>query len=243
MVLLLSTLAFFLLWRGLKLRRRTALIEAKLEGEKAERVRIARDLHDRMGGLLTAIRQNLHEESEESGLSGISGEPGKSSKSAPLKLSRALIDEAIREMRNVAHHLLPDALSRYGLRRALSDYCRTLKNVSFSFTGQERHIAHEEAIYCIAYELVNNAVKSSGASHIHVQLMVQDALTVLNVSDNGKGLGDTSNDGIGLSNIRERVETLGGKLDIISEAGNGTEVNIEFAQDAENPHLGGCTTQ
>lgn len=249
LVLLLSTLAFFLLWRGLKLRRRTALIEAKLEGEKAERVRIARDLHDRMGGLLTAIRQNLPEESEESGLSGISGisgisgESSEPSKSAPLKQSRALIDEAIREMRNVAHHLLPDALSRYGLRRALSDYCRTLKNVSFSFTGQERHIAHEEAIYCIAYELVNNAVKSSGASHIHVQLMAQDALTVLNVSDDGKGLDDTSNDGIGLSNIRERVEALGGKLDIISEAGNGTEVNIEFAQDAENPHLGDCTTQ
>ena len=92
LVLLLSTLAFFLLWRGLKLRRRTALIEAKLEGEKAERVRIARDLHDRMGGLLTAIRQNLPEESEESGLSGISGISGisgKSSKSASLKLSRA----------------------------------------------------------------------------------------------------------------------------------------------------------
>ena len=229
LVLLLTTLAFFLLWRSLKLRRRTAIIEAKLEGEKAERVRIARDLHDRMGGLLTVIRQNIPEETEvpdPSDESGISNNP---------KRFRALVDEAIREMRNVAHHLLPDALSRYGLRRALSDYCQTLKNVSFSFTGQERHIAHEEAIYCIAYELVNNAVKSSGASHIHVQLMVQDALTVLNVSDNGKGLVNTSSDGIGLNNIRERVKALGGRLDI--------EVNIEFAQDAENPHWGDCTAQ
>ena len=233
LVLLLTSLAFFLLWRSLKLRRHTALIEAKLEGEMAERVRIARDLHDRLGGLLTAIRQNIP---EEPGMSGISGK---------LEQSKALVDEAIREMRNVAHHLLPDALSRYGLRQALNDFCQTLKNVSFAFTGEERHIAHEEAIYCIVHELVNNAVKSSGASHIHVQLMAQDTLTTISVCDNGRGMNLTDNEGkgIGLDNIRERVEALGGRLDIYSGQGKGTEVNIEFNAHAENPHLGDCTAQ
>ena len=250
LVLLLTSLAFFLLWRDLKLRRRAALIEAKLEGEKAERVRIARDLHDRLGGLLTAIRQNIVGMAPLKGENtiGMSTLKGKNTMgTTPLKEEKLvrMVDEAIGEMRNVAHHLLPDALSRYGLRQALSDFCQTLKNVDFAFTGQEHRIAHEEAIYCIAHELVNNAVKSSGASHIHVQLMAQDALTVINVSDDGRGMSRTDDEekGIGLDNIRERVEALGGRLDIYSEPEKGTEVNIEFTADAENPHLGDCTAQ
>ena len=234
LVLLLTAVVFFLLWRSLKLRRRTALIEAKLEGELTERVRIARDLHDRMGGLLTAIRLNIPTES---------GKPdGPDASGTPLL---PLVDEAIIEMRHVAHHLLPDSLSRYGIRRALSDYCRTFSNVSFSFTGEERHIAHEEAVYCIVHELVNNAVKSADAQHIQVQLMTAGCLTVINVSDDGKGFPSTEghNGGIGLRDIRERVEALGGRLDIISETGKGTEINIEIEQHDENPQMGDCTAQ
>ena len=234
LVLLLTAVVFFLMWRSLKLRRRTALIEAKLEGELTERVRIARDLHDRMGGLLTAIRLNIPTES---------GKPdGPDASGTPLL---PLVDEAIIEMRHVAHHLLPDSLSRYGIRRALSDYCRTFSNVSFSFTGEERHIAHEEAVYCIVHELVNNAVKSADAQHIQVQLMTTGSLTVINVSDDGKGFPSTEghNGGIGLRDIRERVEALGGRLDIISETGKGTEINIEIEQHDENPQMGDCTAQ
>jgi len=148
-------------------------------------------------------------------------------------------------MRHVAHHLLPDSLSRYGIRRALSDYCRTFSNVSFSFTGEERHVAHEEAVYCIVHELVNNAVKSADAQHIQVQLMTTGSLTVINVSDDGKGFPSTEghNGGIGLRDIRERVEALGGRLDIISETGKGTEINIEIEQHDENPQMGDCTAQ
>ena len=92
---------------------------------------------------------------------------------------------------------------------------------------------------------MNNAVKSSGASHIHVQLMAQDTLTTISVCDNGRGMNLTDNEGkgIGLDNIRERVEALGGRLDIYSGPGKGTEVNIEFNAHAENPHLGDCTAQ
>ena len=152
-----------------------------------------------------------------------------------------LVDEAIREMRNVSHHLLPDSLSRYGLRIALRDFCQTLRGVSFSFTGEERHIAHEEALYCIVYELVNNAVKSSGAEHIHVQLMVDEGLSVVNVRDDGNGLQPQSSaaEGSGLNNIQERVKALGGRVDIYSEAGKGTEINIEIGEDSKNPQLGG----
>ena len=210
LVLLLTAGVFFLLWRGIRLKRRTALIQARLDGEIAERVRIARDLHDRLGGTLTALKQNLPKEST---------------------TTIALADEAIREMRHVSHHLLPDSLNRYGLRVALRDYCQTLKNVSFSFIGKEERLdkQKEEAIYCMVYELVNNAVKSAQAKHILVQLFVDEEVTAINVSDDGRGITDEDHEkGMGLSNLRQRVNSIGGTLTILSKPHEGTEVNIEI---------------
>ena len=213
LVLLLTAIVFFLLWQSVRQKRKTALIQARLDGEVAERVRIARDLHDRLGGLLTAIKLNISQSSATAGEEG----------------ATELVDEAIREMRNVSHHLLPDSLSRYGLRTALRDFCATLKNVSFIFIGEENHIAHEEALYCIVHELVNNAVKSAQAQHISVQLMATNEYTAVNVSDDGIGLSETDEScGIGLNNIRERLAAIGGKLDITSIQGKGTEINIEI---------------
>ena len=227
LVLLLAASVFFLLWRSNRLKRQTELIQARLKGEQEERVRIARDLHDRLGGLLTAIR---------------------------LEHPTPLVDEAIDEMRNVSHHLLPDSLTRYGLRTALSDYCRTMRNVSFTFVGQERRIPHEETVYCIVYELVNNAVKSAQAQHISVELMEDEALTVVTVADDGNGLppgiatdgksheADSSEQqaaGSGLHNIRERVSAIGGTFTLKSVPGKGTEATIELP-DSKNPQMGDC---
>ena len=214
-VLLLSVLLFYLWGRSVRLNRKHALVKAKLEGELAERVRLSRDLHDRLGGLLTAVKLSLPE-----------GSPA-----VPLT------DEAITEMRNVSHHLLPDSLRRNGLRTALRDYCQTLKAVTFSFMGDEQYIRHAETIYCTVYELVNNAIKSAQAQHIHVQLIAEKEYTAVNVSDDGKGisplptspLGEES--GMGLQNIHERVEALHGKMDINARPGEGTEINIELKND------------
>ena len=221
-VLLLTALVFFLLWRGIRLRRRTALVLAKLEGEQAERVRIARDLHDRLGGLLTAIRLACTE---------------KENQREPLPL----IDEAIREMRNVSHHLLPDSLSRHGLRTALREYCQSMSNVSFAFTGEERRIPHEETVYCIVHELVNNAVRNAQAAHISVQLMAGETVTVISVSDDGNGLATQTDggEGSGLRNIRQRVGAIGGTFSLISIPGKGTEANIELPG-SKSPQLGDC---
>ena len=212
-ILLLLVLLFFLLWRNVRQSKKNAVVKAKLDGELGERVRIARDLHDRMGGLLTAIKQNVTPESQ----------------------AAALTDEAVREMRNVAHHLLPDALQRYGLRTALRDYCQTMKKVSFSFVGEERRVEHEETIYCIVYELVNNAVKNADAEHIRVQLMVVEQTMTVNVSDDGKGgIVLDGEEGSGLRNIRDRVEAIGGRMDVYSKPGEGSEINIELRNHGED---------
>lgn len=216
LVLLLVALFFLLLWLSIRLKRRSDLMQARIDGEVGERVRLSHDLHDRLGGILTALRQQLCQSAEQGG-----------TPSAAI----ALTDNAISEMRNVAHHLLPDSLHRNGLRIALRDYCSTMPRVSFTFLGDEQHVPHEEAIYCIVYELVNNAVKSSGAQHIRLQVIAEPDFTAINVSDDGRGFeipsdADSPTEG-GLRNIRERVEAIGGTLDLLARPGQGTEVNIE----------------
>lgn len=217
-IMLLVALLFFLLWCNVRKNRQNAIVVAKLSGEVAERVRIARDLHDRMGGLLTSIKRNLE----------YAENPGKTNES--ILTAKAQTDEAMREMRNVAHHLLPESLKRYGLRVALGDYCRTMKNVSFSFVGDEKLIPnqYDEAVYCIVYELVNNAVKNAEANHIRVQLFADAETIVVNVSDDGNGGIAVSTEGSGMRNIKERVDAIGGTFDVCSEPGKGSEVNIEI---------------
>lgn len=217
-IMLLVALLFFLLWRNVRKNRQNAIVVAKLSGEVAERVRIARDLHDRMGGLLTSIKRNLE----------YAENPGETNES--ILTAKAQTDEAMREMRNVAHHLLPESLKRYGLRVALGDYCRTMKNVSFSFVGDEKLIPnqYDEAVYCIVYELVNNAVKNAEANHIRVQLFADAETIVVNVSDDGNGRIAVSTEGSGMRNIKERVDAIGGTFDVCSEPGKGSEVNIEI---------------
>ena len=210
-VLVLVALTFFLLWCSVRLRRRTALIQARLEGELDERVRLARDLHDRLGGQLTALRQQLTLEGGE------------------RDRAVELTDGAIREMRAVAHHLLPDSLRRYGLRTALGEFCQALSGVSFSFLGSEDCLPRQdqEAIYCIAHELVNNAAKHSGAQHIQVQLMADEEGCSIVVSDDGNGrLTAEQAEGMGWRNIQERVAALNGVVDVSSRPGQGTEVSI-----------------
>lgn len=207
LILLLIALLLFLQWRNIRIQKKNELIKAKLDGELSERVRIARDLHDRLGGLLTAIKQSVGAQDQAS----------------------ALTDQAIQEMRNVSHHLLPDSLNRYGLRFALRDFCSTFKNVSFSFIGEDKHIPHEETIYCIVHELVNNAVKSANAKHIRVQLLCEKDYTAINVSDDGNGLlTKEKQEGMGLRNIEERIFSIGGTFDIYSKPQEGTEINIEI---------------
>ena len=198
-------LLFLSLWRSAGLRRRNAVVQAKLEGEIAERIRISRDLHDRLGGLLTAIKLSLPDDSP----------------------AQPLTDEAIHEMRNVSHHLLPDSLRRYGLKTALTDYCATLNKVSFEYRGNDKRIQHEDAVYCIVYELVNNAVKNADAKHINVILNAGDESLTIDINDDGKGFDlSAESDGKGLNNVRDRVNAIGGTIDINSAIGSGTQIHI-----------------
>lgn len=211
-VVILGIAAFLFINRQ---RQSLHLMEAKLSGERDERTRLGRDLHDRLGGLLTAIHLAIEEGSDQEKMI-------------------ALADEATREMRRIAHHLMPASLAKHGLVTALRDFCQVHPMVRFSLLGADIRIdpQREVLLYCIVHELVNNAMKHAQARRIQVQLMMEPAYTAVIVSDDGKGFDvqkalKKTGAGMGLSNIQERVSLMGGRVDI-SSSDHGTEINIEI---------------
>ncbi len=200
--------------------------QAELEGEAAERSRLARDLHDGLGGLLSIVKLNLKDMKSYTVMDGTDVD----------RFGKALdvLDQSIGELRRVAHHLMPESLMRYGLHVSLEDYCRAIPGASFHYYGSDTRLDSrlEVLIYRCAYELVNNAVKHAGASVINVQLMVDDGLVSLTVHDNGRGFDpSTVTSGAGLENIRTRVSAYNGKIHIHTAPGKGTEVSIEIEKD------------
>ena len=208
--LLLLALAFFLLWRSVRLQRRTALFKARFDGEVDERRRIARDLHDGLGGMLTMLRLKIE---------------GDASKSELLKQ----LGDTATELRRVAHHLMPEQLLKNGLTVSLQDLAISVPGAHFSHFGSNDRLSQdlEVVLYRCAYELVNNAIKHAHADRIDIQLMQEDGQVTLTVSDNGRGLETESpQGGIGLQNIRERISHYQGTMHIVSGKEQGTETNI-----------------
>jgi signal transduction histidine kinase len=208
--LLLLALAFFLLWRSVRLQRRSALFKARFDGEVDERRRIARDLHDGLGGMLTMLRLKIE---------------GDASKSELLKQ----LGDTATELRRVAHHLMPEQLLKNGLTVSLQDLAISVPGAHFSHFGSNDRLSQdlEVVLYRCAYELVNNAIKHAHADRIDIQLMQEDGQVTLTVSDNGRGLETESpQGGIGLQNIRERISHYQGTMHIVSGKEQGTETNI-----------------
>lgn len=190
-----------------KQRRRISNMQARMQGEADERTRLGRDLHDRLGGLLTSI----HMQSEDENIQNLS-------------------KQATEEMRRVAHHLMPASLKEKGLATALRDFCRVNPIVSFAHHGQDLRLPEQQEVmlYCATHELVNNALKHAEASRIMVQLMIDEEYAAVIVADNGKGFDpDAASKNMGLRNIRERAELQDGRMNI-SSSPSGTEINIEI---------------
>jgi len=157
---------------------------------------------------------------------------------AVFERSLDMLDTSIRELRRVAHNMMPEMLAKFGLDEAVKEYCNTINatkllTVKYQSIGMENRLdkATEIIIYRIVQELLNNVLKHATASETFIQLIREkDRLNIV-AEDNGKGF-DTglleNSKGAGWVNIRSRVEYLKGQLDIHSEPGKGTLVNIEL---------------
>jgi signal transduction histidine kinase len=188
-------------------------VHALLDGENKERKRIARDLHDGLGGMISSVKMDLAEIDDTQNL-------------------RDQLDKCIEEIHWVVAGMMPASLTRFGMKAAIEDYCRRFPNVHFHFFGVEKRIDEntEITIYCCAYELVNNAVSHSGARTVNVQFVQDNDRVSLMVQDDGCGFDPKkiATKGIGMKNINNRVIAFNGVINISSSPDNGTEVNIEF---------------
>ncbi|MGB3235060.1 MAG: sensor histidine kinase [Ferruginibacter sp.] len=205
--------------------------EAVLKGEEQERTRLAKDLHDGLGGMLSGIKYSFQTMKGNLIMTPDNAQT--------FERSMDMLDSSIKEMRRVAHNMMPEALVKFGLNTALKDFCNDINlsgalKVTYQSIGLENVEVEQTtaiAIYRIVQELLNNTIKHAGANNAIVQVSKSDGLLAVTVEDDGKGF-DTSilkqAKGIGWSNIENRVEFLKGKLDVNSQPGKGTSVLIEL---------------
>jgi signal transduction histidine kinase len=216
--------------RELEKDKQLVAVDSMLKGQEEERSRLAKDLHDGLGGLLSGVKFSLSNMKDNLIITP--------ENMAVFERSLDMIDTSIKELRRVAHNMMPEMLTKFGLDEAVKEYCNTINAtkllaVKYQSHGMVSRIdkSTEIIVYRIIQELLNNTLKHAAATEIFVQLIREDSRLNVVVEDNGKGFDASlpeNSKGAGLANIRSRVEYLKGQLDIHSEQGKGTLVNIEF---------------
>ncbi len=224
-------LIFFLALRIRSIRAKTKeeqrATRALFEGEQAERIRIARDLHDSIGQMLAVVKMRL------------TSQPNNEAENKTI--ISGLIDKTIDEVRAISHNLIPEDLT-FGTVRALENLCaRMAENsgiaVQLSVAEAVRAYRFNQefglSLYRIVQEVLGNMMKHSGASAISLNMAQSASSIIMQIADNGKGF-DTgtigASKGIGWKNIYARVGLLNGSVDVRSERIYGTRIQISIPQ-------------
>lgn len=202
-----------------------------LEGQEEERKRLAMDIHDGIGQMLTSLKFQIESIDANRGADALSGK---------LSEIQQLINQIIKEVRKVTFNLKPTVLGDFGLQAALNVFTKEIGKLtdikleyrtSFDDPLQLPQKV-ENNIFRIIQEAVNNAIKYSEASQIEVSLDRTEGDIILTITDNGKGFDEelvearsvNIDSGRGFFNMYERTEYINGRLDIKSKPGHGTAV-------------------
>jgi signal transduction histidine kinase len=224
---LILSFAAFLWFNNKKLRRKNAEIkEAMIQGQTLERKRVAAELHDHLGGTLASLNWYLH---------GIDKKVLSEEEQKIYQSVHQMVGSAYREVRSLSHNLMPAELEEHGLIMALNRLVDKLNDgklikFNFSHSGLEKRFSNqvEFELYSILLELTTNILKHSGASEANIKLLEKAKSIQLQISDNGHGMPAQTRDGMGLGNIKSRVQSLSGKIDIQNPEGKGTHIEIEI---------------
>jgi signal transduction histidine kinase len=202
--------------------------KAVMEAEENERRRIAEELHDGVGQMMSAVKMNL---------SALEADWSVLAPERRMKMEKiaSLVDESCKEVRSVSHSMMPNALLKRGLAAAVRDFIEKIDSsvlqVQLYAEGLNQHLEPtvETMLYRIIQEAVNNVIKHSAANRLFINLVQDDEGLSISIEDNGKGFDTTHSmqaEGIGLKNIRSRVHFLKGTVDFSSQPGNGTMIAI-----------------
>ena len=213
--------------QAMELEYRQKMMEAALESQENERRRVASDLHDSIGGMLSTIRVGL------TTLAKSMADPER------IDQPKKMLDDTIISVRRISLDLMPSTLEKFGLVQAVKELCErfqvaSLIPVMFHERGELRPMdqKRELMVFRVAQELVNNAVKHANATAISVTIGGTDMLEII-VEDNGVGFDvesqrtlTSSGKGLGLFTIENRVRLLNAKLDFESAGGKGTKISM-----------------
>lgn len=203
---------------------------AVLEAEENERIRIASDLHDGIGQMMSVAKINLTAIEDEIPFLNIE-------QKNQYQKAIAMVDDSCKEVRVISHNMMPNALIKAGLANAVRKFLDELHNRSISINlyteGLNERIDGkiETILYRIVQESVSNVIKHAEASELYITLIKEHSNISVLIEDNGKGfeLNEVKNkEGIGLKNIESRVLFLKGTIEWDSKLGSGTVVSINI---------------
>jgi signal transduction histidine kinase len=227
---------------------RDRLLERVISVQEEERERIARELHDETGQILTVLMVDVELLKTESGLHSTKFEER-------LEEISSLLSKTMEDIHSLSLDLHPKILNEFGLAPAIKWYAKNHLErwgIDFSIVGDDLDCSlspkEEICLFRITQEAITNVIRHAQAGQVDIEIGSDEGSIYLSVQDDGSGFNVDSQYGescLGLESMAERVNFLGGQIDISSEIGKGTEVfvNIPFKQspeqdvitDAENP--------
>lgn len=211
-------------------------LRALMEGAEKERSRLAKELHDGVGGMLTSLNMNL---------SALQKRYLSSSSSIQeMDVITSQLKDVSETLRTLSHNLMPDILIKYNLTKALEYYLDIIDtrslNTKLHFYGDIDQLSKQQAlfVYRIVQELVQNILKHARARQAEVQLKNEDGKINITVEDDGNGFdANKKHKGMGLLSIQTRVQAMGGYFSIESGIGIGTTIYIQLDVDqSESRH-------
>jgi len=201
-------------------------MQSMLEGQEIERERISKDLHDSLGGLLSTIK--LQFDSVQSKMDDVGD-------LREYKSANKMLDTAVNEVRSISQNLQPGALTELGLIPALKDLFNRFDDETYPEIDFQHYSIPEKiptmislSIYRVIQELLHNTIKHAKAKEILIQINTEDDELVIQFEDDGVGYDpeNLTRKGMGLENIRSRINYLKGQLSTESSDGNGTSTLI-----------------
>ncbi|MCU0333491.1 MAG: ATP-binding protein [Chitinophagaceae bacterium] len=208
-------------------------IRAEIGTLEKERKRIASDLHDEVGPLLSAVKIQINH------LEGQDPE-----ETALIDKSNRYIDDIIRRMREISNNLLPNTLVRKGLKAAIAEFISKMPaqgkpSIEFRCSGDRRLPEVQEVnVYRLVQEIVHNSVKHSQADRLLIELEIGADQLKLATADNGVGFDYDEiakrGGGLGLLNLQSRTDVMGGSFSFESGKGKGTKYLFEIPLATQN---------
>jgi signal transduction histidine kinase len=209
------------------------VLNAIINTEENERRRFAKDLHDGLGPLLSTVKMSLSSLGER-----IKDQSG----TEILSNANYLVNESLNTIKDISNNLSPHVLSNFGLASAIGAFTTKINQtkaieVEFKSNMENQRLENDKevVIYRAVCELINNAIRHSGASRIEIELNKHEKFITLQFYDNGRGfeLSTLSREdikGMGLSNIETRIKTVEGVFVLESTPGKGTSALIKVTE-------------